>query len=282
MITNFIPKVWSAKILKALEEFHIFGSPSCANREYEGEIKDKGSSVKINSVGDIVIKDYTRGTDIEDPDELNDAGQELVITEAKYFNFAIDDVDRVQANANVMAEAMSRAGYGLRDKADIFIASNHIYVPSSNFVGDDVTPIIPTKDTFYDYLVDLKVKLTEANIPEEGRFAIIPPWCEGLLLKDDRFVAAGTSKTDEVLRNGFIGRAAGMDIYVSNNTPNTAGTKYKVIAGHPMALTFAEQIVKTVAYTPEKRFADAVKGLHVYGAKLVRPYAWAVGTFNKS
>ena len=282
MITNFIPKVWSVKILKALEKFHIFGSSSCANREYEGEIKDKGSSVKINAVGDIVIKDYERNTDIEGPDELNDAGQELVIDQGKYFNFAVDDVDRVQSNANVMAEALGRAGYGLRDKVDIFIAANHVNVPTANLVGDDTTPLVPTKETAYEYLVDLNIKLDEANIPSEGRFAIVPPWFEGLLLKDSRFVAAGTSKTDEVLRNGMIGRAAGMDIYKSNNTPHTAGTKYKVIAGHPMALTFAEQIVKTEAYRPEKRFSDAIKGLHVYGAKLIRPSAWAVGTFNKS
>jgi len=282
MINNFIPKVWSVKILKALEKFHIFGSPAVANREYEGEIQDKGSSVKINSVGDITIKDYTRNADIDGAEELNDAGQELIIDQGKYFNFGVDDVDKVQANANVMAEAMSRAGYGLRDKVDIFIASNHIFVPSANFVGTDVSPIIPTKADAYDYLVDLNTKLDEANVPAENRFAIVPPWFEGLLLKDSRFIAAGTSRTDEVIRSGMIGRAAGFDIFKSNNTPNTAGTLYKVVAGHPMAYTFAEQIVKTEAYRPEKRFSDAVKGLHVYGGKLIRPSCWAVGTFNKS
>ena len=282
MINNFIAKVWSVKILKALEKFHIFGSPSVVNREYEGEISDKGSSVKINAVGDVTVKDYTRNSDIDAPEELNDAGQELVITQGKYWNFAVDDVDKVQMNANVMAEAMSRAGYSLRDKADIFIAANHIYVPASNLVGSDAAPIIPTKADAYDYLVDLNIKLDEANVPSEMRFAIVPPWFEGLLLKDNRFISAGTATTDSVIRNGMIGRAAGFDIYKSNNTPNTAGTLYKVIAGHPMAYTFAEQIVKTEAYRPERRFADAVKGLHVYGGKLVRPYCWAVGTFNKS
>jgi hypothetical protein len=282
MINNFIPTVWSVKILKALEKFHIFGSSAVCNREYEGEIRDKGDSVKINSVGDITIKDYTRNADIDGAEELNDAGQMLNITEGKYFNFGVDDVDKVQANANVMAEAMSRAGYGLRDKVDLFVAANHVFVPTANLVGDDVTPIVPTKDDAYDYLVDLKVKLNEANVPAEGRFAIVPAWFEGLLLKDSRFVAAGTGRTDEVLRNGMIGRAAGMDIYVSNNTPNSAGTKYKVIAGHPMAYTFAEQIVKVEAYRPEARFSDAVKGLHVYGGRLIRPACWAVGTFNKS
>lgn len=282
MLNNFIPKVWSAKILVALLKFHIFGSPAVVNRDYEGEIQDKGNSVKINAVGDITIKDYDKNTEIDSAENLNDAGQELLIDQAKYFNFKVDDIDKVQTNANVMGEAMSRAGYGLRDKVDIFIASNHILVPAANFVGTDGAPIVPTKDDAYDHLVDLNTKLDEANVPAEGRFAIVPPWFEGLLLKDSRFIAAGTAKTDDVIRNGMIGRAAGFDIYKSNNTPNNNGTQYKVIAGHPMAYSFAEQIVKTEAYRPEKSFADGVKGLHVYGGRLVRPYAWAVGTFNKS
>lgn len=282
MLNNFIPKVWSAKILVALMKFHIFGSAAVVNRDYEGEIQDKGNSVKINAVGDITIKDYDKNTEIDSAENLNDAGQELLIDQAKYFNFKVDDIDKVQTNANVMAEAMSRAGYGLRDKVDVFIASSHILVPSANFVGTDGAPIIPTKEDAYDYLVDLNTKLDEANVPAEGRFCIVPPWFEGLLLKDSRFIAAGTAKTDDVIRNGMIGRAAGFDIYKSNNTPNNNGAQYKVIAGHPMAYSFAEQIVKTEAYRPEKSFADAVKGMHVYGGRLVRPSCWAVGTFNKS
>lgn len=282
MINNFIPKVWSAKILIALMKFHIFGSAAVVNRDYEGEIQDKGNSVRINAIGDITIKDYDKRTELDSAEDLNDAGQDLQIDQGKYFNFKVDDIDKVQTNANVMAEAMSRAGYGLRDLVDRFIASNHVHVPAANLVGSDGAPIVPTKDNAYDYLVDLNTKLDEANVPAENRFCIVPPWFEGLLLKDSRFIAAGTAKTDEVIRNGMIGRAAGFDIYKSNNTPNTAGTLYKVIAGHPMGYTFAEQIVKTEAYRPEKSFADAVKGLHVYGGKLVRPSCWVVGTFNKS
>lgn len=281
-VENFIQKVWSAKILSALLKSHVFGQPSVVNREYEGEIKDKGSSVKINAIGDVTVKDYTKNTDIDGAEELNDASLELVITEGKYFNFAVDDVDKVQSNADVMGEGLRRAAHSLRDKSDLFIASHHVHVPAANLIGSDASPVVPTKADIYDYLVDLGIKLDEANVPTENRFCVVPPWIEGLLLKNTLFVGVGSMKSDETLRNGVIGRAAGFDILKSNNTPNTAGTKYKVIAGHPMAFSFAEQIVKVVAYQPEKRFADAVKGLHVYGGKLVRPYAWAVGTFNKS
>lgn len=281
-IQNFIAVVWSAKILSALEKAHVFGQTNVVNRDYEGEIKDKGDSVKILGIGDVVIKDYVKNEDIDDADELNDAGQTLNITEGKYFNFAVDDVDKAQANANVIGEGLKRAGYGLRDKADMFIASSHVKVPAQNLLGSDAAPIIPTKADAYDYLVDLGTLLDEANVPAEGRFCTVPAWYHGLLLKDTRFVGVGSGKSDETLRNGKIGEAAGFDVLKSNNSPNDNGTKYKVIAGHPMAYSYAEQIVKVVAYSPEKRFADAVKGLHVYGGELIRPYAWAVGTFNKS
>jgi N4-gp56 family major capsid protein len=281
-IKNFIPQIWSARVLAALQKSLIYAQAGVVNRDYEGEISAAGDTVRINSIGDVTIKDYTRNADIEAPEELSDAQTMLTITQEKYFNFAVDDVDKRQAKGNYFDEAMQRSGYGLRDKADQFIAAKYTDVPTANMLGDDTTPIVPTATTAYEKLVDLGVILSENNVPKEGRFAIVPPWFYGLLQKDDRFVKAGTMKTDEVLRNGQIGSAAGFTVMESNNVPNTAGTKYKIIAGHPMAASYAEQIVKVEAYRPEKRFSDAVKGLHVYGAKLVRPYAWAVLTANKS
>lgn len=281
-LNNFIPTIWSARILKALEKSLVYGQSMVVNRDYEGEIRDKGDSVKINSVGDITIKDHQKNTDIDGAEELNDASQMLSITEGKYFNFGIDDVDKVQANVSVMGEAQSRAGYGLRDKADQFIASSHTLVPTANLLGSDGSPIIPSATTAYEKLVDLGILLDEANIPSEERFCIVPPWFHGLLLKDDRFVKAGTAKSDSVLANGMVGEAAGFSILKSNNVPNTAGALYKIIAGHRMAYSYAEQIVKVEAYRPEKRFSDAIKGLHCYGGKLIRPSAWAVMTASKS
>jgi N4-gp56 family major capsid protein len=282
MLNNFIPTIWSARILSALEKSLVYGQSNIVNRDYEGEIRDKGDSVKINSIGDVSIKDYVRNSDIDGAEVLDDAGQMLQITEGKYFNFAVDDVDKAQANANVMGEAMKRSGYGLRDKADQFIASHYTEVPAANLIGDDTTPIVPDKNTAYEYLVDLGTKLDEANVQMDGRFVIVPSWFHGLLLKDDRFVKAGTAKTDSVLANGEVGEAAGFNVLKSNNVPNTAGTKYKIIGGVNMGFSYAEQIVKVEAYRPEKRFSDAVKGLHVYGGKLVRPYCWAVLTASKS
>lgn len=285
-ITNFIPSIWSGKLLAALDKELVYGQTGVVNRDYEGEIKGAGDTVRINSIGDVTVKSYTRNSDIDTPEELNDAQQMLTITEEKYFNFAIDDVDRAQSTPDVMNEAMRRSAYGLRDAADQFIIGKYTEIPSANAIGTDGSPKVPTANTattaMYEYLVDLGVILTENNVPSTGRFVVLPPWCYGLLQKDDRFVKAGTSQTDAVLRNGMVGQAAGFDVMVSNNVPNTSGALYKIVAGHPMAFSYAEQIVKVEAFRPERRFSDAMKGLHVYGGKLVRPYAWALLTASRS
>lgn len=283
-LNNFIPTVWSARLLSHLMKSLVYGQAGIVNRDYEGEIRQSGDSVKINSIGDITVKNYTKNTDIDAGETLVDSSQMLQITESKYFNFAVDDVDKAQSNVSVMEEAMKRAGYKLKDTADQFLAAlMHAAAPSANLIGSDGSPeAITTAAEAYEQLVNLGVLLDEANIPSEGRFVIVPSWYHGLMLKDNRFVSAGTAKTDAVLANGQIGEAAGFRILKSNNVPHTAGEKYKIVAGHDMATSYAEQIVKVEAYRKERGFNDGVKGLHVYGAKVVRPYALAVLTANKS
>ncbi|HSI87841.1 MAG TPA: hypothetical protein VK918_02215, partial [Pyrinomonadaceae bacterium] len=155
-------------------------------------------------------------------------------------------------------------------------------VSVGNTIGSTVTPIVPTKDDAYEHLVDLGVLLDESNIPIEGRFVVVPAWYHGLLLKDDRFIKAGTVASDRRLANGEVGEAAGFRILKSNNVPNTAGSAYKIVAGHSIATAYVEQILDLHSYKPEKRFGDAVKGLHVYGAKVVRPLALAMLIADKS
>lgn len=283
MALNFIPSVWSARLLVALDKALVYGQTGVVNRDYEGEIREFGNTVKIASIGSITVGDYARDTDIGDPQILTDSEQMLVIDQQKYFNFFVDQIDRVQQNVNTMDEAMRRAAYSLRDVADSFLANlMDTAVPSGNKIGSVTTPVVPTATTAYEYLVDLATKLDEANVPTEGRWCVVPPWFHGLMLKDNRFVSAGSSKTDAVLANGEVGEAAGFRILKSNNVPNTTGTKYKIIAGHSMATSYAEQIIDVQSYKPEKRFGDAVKGLHVYGAKVLRPTALAEIIANKS
>ncbi len=277
--SNFIPEIWSARLLEHLDNVHVYAG--LMNRDYEGEIRSYGDTVHINQLGDITISDYT-GADIADPEELDGSMQDLTIDKAKYFNFQVKDVDHAQSNPKLVDAAMQRASYGMNDVIDQYLASLLLEgADSGNILYDDSSAVTPTSADAYDYLVDLGVLLNEANVPMLGRWVVLPPWYHGLLLKDSRFVGNGTGYNQAILQGGLVGEAAGFQIHLSNNVPNTNGSLNKVIAGTSAAGAYAEQLVELEAYRLEKNFSDAVKGLHVYGAKVVQPKALAVMTCNK-
>jgi hypothetical protein len=293
-LNNFIPQIWSARILEALRKALVFAQPMVVNRDYEGDIQNVGDTVKINSIADPTIFDYTKNTDMPAPETLEDAQRTLQITQAKAFNFAVDDIDKVQQQPKVMDFALSRAAYRLADVADQYVA-NSLYAASTlNTLGTDANPIVAPTPTAgsngaYEQLVDLSVLLDQQNVPTEGRWVVIPPWYHGILVTDQRFVSYAAV---DVLYNRQVGEAAGFAVLISNNTPTTpvpTGSnnapntpRNKIIAGHSMAYSYAEQINSVEAYRPEKRFGDAVKGLHLYGGTVIRPEAVAVLTATRS
>jgi len=276
-IENFIPQIWSGRILENLDKAHVFAAR--LNRDYEGEIKNFGDSVRINSLGTITIADYAKNGTINNPETLQGSDMVLEITQAKYFNFEIDDIDRWQQKPKLMDAATREAAYQMSDAVDTYLASI-LQAGSTNNVtgGGGAVLTIGTgagETNAYVSLVNAGVALTEQNVPTQGRWVVVPPWFEGMLLKDDRFVSYGTVANRDDLKNGNIGRAAGFDVYVSNNLSSLAGAgvNFYIQAGVDMAATFAEQLNDTEAYRPESSFSDALKGLHLYGAKVTRPYA---------
>jgi hypothetical protein len=137
-------------LLAALEKSLVYGQADVCNRDYEGEIRAAGNTVKIGSVGEVTIDDYTKDTDITDPETLTDSEQSLVIDQAKYFNFYVDSIDRAQQNANVLDTAMRHSAWGLREKADAYIAGlMEAAVPAGNKICSIATPEVPTKDDAY-------------------------------------------------------------------------------------------------------------------------------------
>lgn len=267
--SNFIPEVWSARLLEHLDKVHVYAG--LMNRDYEGDIRAFGDTVHINQIGAITINDYT-GADIADPEELDSKQMDLVIDQAKYFNFQIRDIDNVQSNPKLVDVAMQRASYGINDVVDNYLAG---LLLAGADAANTITAETLTSENAYDYLVDLGVRLNENNVPMLGRWVVVPPWFHGLLLKDARFVGNGTGYNQAILQGGWVGDAAGFRIHLSNNVPVT-GTTYSIIAGTNAAGSFAEQLVELEAFRLEKNFSDAVKGLHVYGAKVTQSGALAV------
>lgn len=281
-INNFIPAIWSRSLLENLRNSLVYGQPGVINTDYQGEIAGQGSSVKIHSIGPITVSDYTKNSDLSAPETLTDAEVVLSIDKARAFNFQIDDVDAAQQVPKVMEGAMREAAYALGNDLDSYLAGLHAGAGITSGFGSTATPIVPTSTTAYEYLADAFTALDEANAPSQGRWVVVPPWFHGLLRKDARFVSYGTDMNRAVLENGAIGQAAGFNVLVSNNVANTSGAKYKIMFGHPSAWTMAMQIEKVEAFRMEKRFADAVKGLNVYGAKVIRSSILGVMTASKS
>ncbi len=270
------------------------------NRNYESELKASGESIKISSIGRLTVKSYTRNAGagntaasptvagIDRPEILQGSSLWLVPDQMKYVSFEIDDVDHYQQVPNLMGEATREMAYAFSDAADLYAISTLQtgVAGTADGTGNRLTArTIGTgagDDDAYETLVDLGVKLSENDVPTPGRWVIVSPWFLGALQKDVRFTNYGTTANRETLLNGNIGRAAGLEIYVSNNlsgatsgTLATSGGVYTIIAGTNDAATYAETLNDMKAFEPQDGFNDAIRSLHVYGAKVTRPYALA-------
>ncbi len=269
-VSNFIPEIWAAQLLSNLKKNLVFAGPGVVNRDYEGDIANAGDTVRITSISRPTIGTYVKGSTTITPEQLTDADRALLIDQSKYFAFEVDDIDlRQSANGGaLMAEAALESAYGLADTADQYVAALYTGADAGNAIS---TTSITSAALAVTGLVNLKVKLDNANVPNQGRYVIVPPWYHGWLLQSDTFVRVDASGSDDTLRNGVVGRAFGFDVMLSNNCINVTGDDYIVQAGYPGAISFAEQIAKVEPFRPEDSFGDALKGLHLYGAKLVRP-----------
>ena len=274
-IKNFIPTIWSTKILQHMRDNLVYAG--LVNRDYEGEITRRGSSVEVSMPGEVTIKDMPSRTygatkairEIDAPEGMEVQKVTLLIDQEKYFNFGVDDVDKVQMNLDLMNSYTESASYGFQSTIEKHVAE--IMAKEAKLVlGSDEHPVALTSENIYKELIKMKVGLDKANVPPVGRFVVLPPEAEGLLLEDNKFVYVGTSSSEDSLKNGKVFRACGFDIAISNNVPVNEN-KYKIIATYKGSTTFAQQLLETKAYSPEKGFGDALKGLVVFGAKVVRP-----------
>jgi N4-gp56 family major capsid protein len=266
-ITQMLPQIWSARILAKLEKNLVFAQPGVVNRDYEGDIRADGDRVHIHSFNDLTVSSYTKNSTTISYENLTDSRVTLLIDQSKYFAFSVDDIDTAQIRPELIDAAADRAAYQLAEVADSYIAG--LYSGASTSAPDNTIETSQfTSTNVYQKLVELSVAMDAVNLPAGGRFIVVPPWVKGLLLQNSSFVTA--AKPDAVL-NGEIGQIAGIRILVSNNvkTTGTSPVVSHMMAGHPSALAYAEQIVNLEGLRLEGSFSDAVRGLHLYGAKVL-------------
>lgn len=267
----FIPEIWSKKLTNMLEKKCVM--MQCVNKNYEGEITAQGDKVKIITPAQVAIS--TLSSSAITYDELEPTSQELVIDQKKFFAFKINDVAQVQANTSIMEAHLENARRAIEQVQDAYLLAQHTNVAESNIVGGDASPISLDKTTIYKHFVDLAMKLKNSDAVANGQrpWVVINPLIESYLLQSTEFIGAH-NVADQTLREGAIGRIAGMDVLVTTNLTDIDG-KFYVLAGTNEAITFASQLAKIETLRDKDSFSDLVRGLYLYGAKTVQPAALA-------
>lgn len=266
----FIPEIWSQKLNNMLAKNCVM--IQCVNRNYEGEIKNQGDSVKIVTPSAVSIS--TLDTDTLVYNELTPAETDLIIDQKKFFAFKINDVAQAQANQDIMEAYLQNAKKAIEEVQDTYLLGQHANVDSGNIVGG-TTAVALDKTTIYSNFVALALKLKNSDAVSNNQkpWVVINPTVESYLLQSTEFIGAN-NVADETLREGAIGRIAGMDVLVSTNLTATDG-KYYVLAGTNEAITFASQLSKVESLRDKDSFSDLVRGLYLYGAKTIQPKSLA-------
>ena len=276
-VAAFIPEIWSARFTAKLRDRLVWGSR--CNRNYEGEIRGAGNVVHVpTGTTDITVRDYAIGSDIADPEVNKGVTTDLTIDKQKYFHFLVDDVDAVQHRPSLMDEAMDEAAFqmALQVDSDIVTEVDKAYLAARSVrVAEDLGEAAGIKALIQGF-VEVKRRMTIANIPLQDRWAVIHP--DFIAVLEDYFATNANdvylpATSEQTLRNGFSGMLVGFNLFATTRVPDvTADSKdfWRSYCGSgTQAITHASQIVETEAYRPERRFGDAVKGLRVYGTKTI-------------
>lgn len=319
VMMGFVPEIWSGRTLKALDDKSLMINK--VNRDYEGEIRGKGDTVRIHMVGNIVAKQYavpanrngaltSRGAITYQT--ATGASMLFTIDAADYFAFEVEDIEVAQADPKYVSQLTARAGEALAQSVDRYLLNKMLTASAASadefdqVGGGSISIDANTVGSAYDNLVETGITLDDNLCPEDGRYVVWPTFMLGNVLSDSRFIGAGADGSGKMRDKGYVGQIAGFEIYTmsrktfqkydtgkqstqvladtttSRHTPDTYAnptnpTKdtYNGIVSVKDAVTFADQITKTENVRLEGSFADGVRGLHVYGAKVIRPQ-WVI------
>ena len=289
----FLPKVYSKQVLNFFRKSSV--AEAITNTDYAGEISGYGDTVRIIKEPVITVYQYERGADITKT-ALTDQEVSLVVDTANAFKFIVDDIETNMSHVNFRDVATSSAAYALRDAFDegviaTMFAGVSAATPNHILGSDDATDL--AAGTFdgagnldigfgssehdpIDVLSRMARLLDEQNIPEEGRwFLASPEFYEILVQSSSKLLSVDYNAGQGSIRNGLVssGKLRGFDMYKTNNIAATSNAAGKCLAGHMSATATAQTITSTEVIRDPDSFGDIVRGLHVYGAKVLRPDA---------
>jgi hypothetical protein len=289
--TGFIPEIWSGKLVEKFYANTVLAAIS--NTDYEGEIKNQGDTVNIRTKPTITIRDYLADGDLT-IDRPSGNKVQLLIDKAKYFNLALDDVMEKQSDLNILSIWADDASEQLKIKIDTDVLAGILGqaaaanrgatagVISGNLnLGVTTSPLALVANSptvgqveVVDMILRFGQVLDEQNIPETGRWLVIPAWMATLVKRSELRQAYLSGDGVSMLRNGRIGMIDRFMVYVSNLLPSgvaggLAAGEYACYAGHAHGLTFASQFTKMENIRSERTFSDLLRGLQVFGYKVI-------------
>lgn len=290
----FIPEIWSTKMIEKYYDSTVLSVIS--NTDYEGEIRNQGDKVIIRTHPTLEIHDYNIGQSLINQRPVG-GKIELLIDKGFYWSSIIDDVVAKQQDIDQMNDWAMDAAEQMKIKLDTRVLGSIVpdiaaenkgatagRISGNINLGATGTPLVTTKDTILETILNLGQVLDEQNAPESGRWLLLPYWCTTMLklsdIKDASLTADGTSP----LRNGRVGMIDRFTVYNSNLLPyDTDGlaTPFSIMAGTTAGLTFATQLTKTESLRAESTFGEIMRGLMVYGHKVVKPEALATAYVSK-
>ena len=289
----FLPKVYSKQVLNFFRKASV--AEAITNTDYAGEIAAFGDTVRIIKEPVISVDQYERGGTVTKT-ALTDAEVTLIVDVANAFKFIVDDIETNMSHVNFREVATSSAAYALRDAFDTGVIAKMfagVSASSPNHIlgSDNATDLAAgtfdgtgNLDIGYasgehdpiDVLSHMARLLDEQNVPEEGRwFLANPQFYEQLVQTSSKLMSVDFNAGQGSIRNGLVssGKLRGFDMYKSNNIAATTNAAGKVIAGHMSSTCTAQTITSTEVMRDPDSFGDIVRGLHVYGAKVLRPEA---------
>lgn len=300
---GFIPEIWSGKLVEKFYASTVLAAIS--NTDYEGEIKNQGDTVRIRTKPTITIKDYRADGSLE-LERPEGSVLDLLIDQGKYFNTILDDVMEVQSDLNALSMWSDDAAEQMKITVDTAVLLGIINgadatnrggtagaISGDVDLGVTTTPLTVVGRTpgsgeveIIDVLLRLGQVLDERNIPETGRWVVMPAWAAVMIKQSELRQAYLSGDDTSILRNGRLGMVDRFTIYTSNLLPSgtpagLAAGEWVVYAGHSHGLTFASQISKMETLRSEMTFGTLMRGLQVYGYRVVDGTALAEAIVTK-
>lgn len=290
---NFVPEIWSGKLQVKFYKSTVLSE--ITNNDWEGEIKNSGDKVYIRTIPTINISDYTKGMSLTSQVPVS-TPITLTVDYGKYFQVVVDDVDAAQADVKLMdmftSDAAQQMKIGIDSAVLAAVAGATSTAAAANQgatagaisgginLGTTAAPITLSKSTVLDTILNMGQALDEQNVPEDGRFIVIPAWMSAMIKGSDLKQAYLTGDDTSPLRNGKIGMIDRFTVYTSNNLYN-ASSKWTLLAGTKDAVSFASQITNVETLRSTSTFGNIMRGLNVFGFKTVKPEALVTAVVTK-